>query len=356
MSSVPSKRPLFRQEVVAFQQLDRQWGRVVPLQPMRTRVMVWFVIAAAAAILVFVCLAKYARKETAMGYLAPAAGTARVFPQQPGIVSARYVEQGQLVQEGDPLVAVATTQIAANGEDVNAAILASLAQQKEQLLRQIVTEERRTESERERLQAQLQGIESELGHLNAQLAVQRERIRLIERIVSSGAALATRGLVSELDQRRREEALLEQRLALNALQRQVVTRENQRTETRFALEQLPFVQAEKIQALRNNLAAAEQRAAEVDGRRAYIVRAPVAGRVASVQATVGQPADPQRLLVQIVPAGSPLRAELFIPARAIGFIEVGQPVRILYEAFPYQHFGSYRGRIESVSQAMLTTA
>jgi membrane fusion protein len=35
---------------------------------------------------------------------------------------------------------------------------------------------------------------------------------------------------------------------------------------------------------------------------------------------------------------------------------VGQPVRILYEAFPYQHFGSYRGHVVNVSQTILTRA
>jgi membrane fusion protein len=54
-----------------------------------------------------------------------------------------------------------------------------------------------------------------------------------------------------------------------------------------------------------------------------------------------------------VPGGSALRAELFIPARAIGFVEVGQRVRILYDAFPYQHFGTYGGRVASVSQTIL---
>jgi membrane fusion protein len=48
-----------------------------------------------------------------------------------------------------------------------------------------------------------------------------------------------------------------------------------------------------------------------------------------------------------------LQAELFIPARAIGFVEVGQRVRILYDAFPYQHFGTYQGRIQKMSQTIL---
>ncbi|MDO9709263.1 HlyD family efflux transporter periplasmic adaptor subunit [Paracraurococcus lichenis] len=352
--TVPATRPLFRQEVLEFQQLDRQWGRAVPMQPVRIRLTVWFIISAAAAIVAFLFLAQYARKETVAGYLMPAAGTARVFPTQSGIVSTLLVEQGQAVEEGQPLLSITTTQIAVTGEDVNATILASLAQQKESLNRQIATEQRRIASERDRLTAMIQGLETELGHLNAQIAVQRERIRVVERILASGQQLAARGLVSELDQRRREEALLEQRQALNALAQQLTARQSQLTETRFSLEQLPFVEAEKIQSMRNEMSTIEQRIAEVDGRRAYVIRAPMTGRISSLQATVGQPANPQNLLLQIIPAHSPLRAELFIPARAIGFVEVGQPVRILYDAFPYQHFGTYRGRIEKVSATILT--
>jgi membrane fusion protein len=348
-----SKRPLFRQEVLDFQQHNRQWGRVVPMQSLQVRLTVWFIIGAVAAVIAFLFLAQYARKETVAGYLMPAAGTARVFPPQSGTVSAIQVSQGQMVEAGQPMLEVTTAQIAANGEDVNAAILTTLTQQKESLIRQIAMEEHRTASERERLTAQIESSEAELGQLNAQVAVQRDRIRLVERILASGAQLASRGLVSELEQRRREEALLEQRQALNTYAQQYVARRGQLVETRFALEQLPFVQAEKIQNLRNELSAAEQRMAEVNGRRAYIIRAPIAGHIASLQASAGQPADPQRLLLQIVPAHSPLQAELFIPARSIGFVEVGQPVRILYDAFPYQHFGTYRGRVEMVSQTML---
>ena len=119
-------------------------------------------------------------------------------------------------------------------------------------------------------------------------------------------------------------------------------RQGSLTETRFNLDQLQFTQAEKIQALRNELSTVEQRIAEVNGKQAYIVRAPIAGRISLLQASVGQPADPQRLAMEIVPSGSPLEAELFIPTRAIGFVEVGQKVRILYDAFPYQRFGTYR--------------
>jgi membrane fusion protein len=34
-------------------------------------------------------------------------------------------------------------------------------------------------------------------------------------------------------------------------------------------------------------------------------------------------------------------------------VEVGQDVRILFDAFPYQRFGTYHGRIVKVSQTVL---
>jgi membrane fusion protein len=188
------------------------------------------------------------------------------------------------------------------------------------------------------------------------MTVQRARIMILEKMVDAGAQLRAKGLVSEVDQRHREETLLEQRQALLSLNQQVMIRKGQLSEVKFNLDQLPFVQSDKIQSLRNELSATEQRSAEVGGRRAYIVRAPIGGRVSLLQASTGQVADPRRLQLQIVPGDSPLQAELFIPVRAIGFVEVGQDVRILFDSFPYQRFGTYHGRITKVSQTVLLTS
>jgi membrane fusion protein len=112
--------------------------------------------------------------------------------------------------------------------------------------------------------------------------------------------------------------------------------------------------AQKIQGLRNDLATTEQRMAEINGRRAYVLRAPTSGRVSTLQAAVGQAADSQHLQLEIIPADAVLQAELFVPARVIGFVQPGQTVRILYDAFPYQHFGTYSGHVVDVSQTILT--
>lgn len=350
------QRALFRQEAIDFQQHHRHWGQVALLQPLSTKITVWFIVVAVMLILVFVILAPYTRKETVSGYLMPTAGTARVHAPQPGIISAIHVADGDVVEENQPLLSVSTTQVTTEDGDVNTAILASLIVQRELLTGQVAVEGQRTVLERGRLEASVQGLQTEILHQEAQLLMQRERIRLSEEAVSTGAQLNSKGYVSDMDYRRRAEALLEQRQALEVLGQQVAARRNQITETRYALEQLPIATADRIRTLRGELASSEQRIAEINGRRAYVIRAPIAGRVSALQATVGQSVEQRRLQLTIVPQGSTLQAELFVPTRAVGFIRTGQPVRILYDAFPYQHFGTYGGKIVRVSQTILTEA
>ena len=345
---------LFRQEAVDFQQRNRQWGQVALLQPLSTKIITWLIAASVALIVVFLFLAPYARKETVNGYLTPTAGTAKIFAFQQGTIKEIYVKEGQEVEIEQPLLAVETSQIAANGQDVNTSMLATLEAQRNLLTNQIAAEEERRKSEQARLTAVIAGLEAEITELQAQIENQNEQIRVSSLLVSSVTGLRAKGIMSELEYRQRELAALEQKQKFNSLNERLAARQNQLTETRYSLEQLPTVMAGKIQSLRSELATSEQRVAEITGRRAYVIRAPAAGRVSTLQATVGQFADPRRPQMEIVPNDSVLQAELFVPARAIGFARPGQEVRILYEAFPYQQFGTYRGRVKNISQTILT--
>jgi membrane fusion protein len=345
---------LFRQEAIEFQQRHRRWGNVAALQPVSTKIVAWLLAVSATAILFFLLVAQYSRKEVAVGYLTPTTGTAKIFAPHRGTIQRIYVQEGDRVEEGQPLLAVETNQIAADGVDVNASMLDTLLAQRELLAKNIAGEERRATSEGERLTALLRGLQSEVAEIEGQIKIQGERLRVVESDMAAAEQLRAKGIMAEGDFRRRQIMMLEQRQAAAALNQQIAARKNQVTETEFSLHELPTVMAQKIQALRNDLAATEQRIAEINGRRAYVVRAPTTGRISTLQATVGQNVDPQRLQLEIIPEDAVLQAELFVPARAIGFVEPGQAVRILYDAFPYQHFGTYSGHVVKISQTILT--
>jgi membrane fusion protein len=351
MAAQPS---LFRQEAIDFLHQRRNWGEVVSLQPISSTILSWSLAGSVAFLLCFLTIAQYARKETVIGYLTPTFGTAKIFVPQQGFIKKLHVKEGQEVAEGDPLLTVVTSQISANGDDVNATVLAVLAQQRDVVERQIAAEERRTASEHDRLASTIKGIDGETAQLEDQRKIQNERLKLSESFVSTGATLSASGALPAIELKRREQAALEQKQNLASLDQQITARRTQLTDARHTLEQLPIIAAERIRVLRGDLSWIEQRIAEVNGRRAYVIKAPTSGRVSTLQATVGQIADPKHIQLEIIPLDSTLQAELFFPTRAFGFVRPGQQVRILYDAFPYQKFGTYRGSVTKVSHTILT--
>lgn len=350
------QQSLFRQEAIEFERQHRQWGEVSLLQPLSIKLTVWFIAVAVALVMPFLSLAQFAKKETVVGYLTSTAGAVKVFAPREGTIKTIYVEEGEQIQEGQPLLTVATDKITDEGKDVDGVVLDSLTQQRDFLIQHIAAEEERIASEQQRLTAQIRGLETEISQLEAQIAIQNKRVQLSESFVSAGAQLSANNSISEYEYKNRLERYLEKQQSLNSLIQEKIKRRNQISDSRSLLAQLPVVMAEQIQVFRNKLLETEQRIAEISGRRAYTIRAPIAGQVSTLQAVVGQVADPQRLQLSILPVDSVLQAELFVPTRAIGFVQSGQEVRILYEAFPYQQFGTYGGRITKVTRTILTSS
>jgi membrane fusion protein len=348
-----SPTSLFRHEVVDFQEIERQFGRAILLQPISLKVITWFLAGFVALMLALLFIGQYSRKATVSGYLIPASGTAKIFAVQRGTITKVHVTEGQEVREQQPLLTIDTTQISATGEDVNAAILRTLLSQRDELNSQIAGEAQRQASERERLTLLIQGAKDEITQLEGQIPLQQERIKIIESLVASVAKLVTKGIVTGVEFKRRQSEALDLKQNLNSLRQQLAARQNQLTDTQYTLNQLPIAIAEKIQLLRNELSSVEQRISEINGRRAFVIRAPITGRVSALQASSGKLAEPNQLQLEIIPT-STLKAELLVPSRSIGFVRVGQPVGIRYDAFPYQNFGRYNGTITDISHNILT--
>lgn len=97
-----TQRQLFRQEAIDFQQHHRQWGDVAALQPLSTKVAAWFLAAVVATLIAFLLAAQYARKETALGYLTPTKGTAKIFVPRRGSIRGVHVEEATPSSRASP--------------------------------------------------------------------------------------------------------------------------------------------------------------------------------------------------------------------------------------------------------------
>jgi membrane fusion protein len=343
---------LFRAEAIAFQREGSRAGSLLPAPP-AAGLLAALLFAGAAAMAIFLATGSYARKATVSGYLAPTLGVAKIQPPRAGIVVALHVVEGQSVEAGAPLVTVHVGETNDRGGDVDDTVMAALRQQRSTLLDQAALEQRRAEEEAARLRDQIAGFATELAAQEAELSAQRARERVAADQVDAVRELVSRGYISVVEFKRRQDNFLAQQQNAASLTRQIAEKRNQATQQRHMLDELASDTERKVSALQGSAAEIEARLAETEGRRAYLLRAPIAGRVSSLQARVGLPADPTIPQLSIVPEGSALKAELLVPARAIGFVEPGQRVRVAYEAFPFQRFGFHGGHVESVSRSLL---
>lgn len=87
-----------------------------------------------------------------------------------------------------------------------------------------------------------------------------------------------------------------------------------------------------------------------ESRQSLTISAPKAGVVTFSNLVPGRTLEEGDVALVIGTAeGGPLRAALRIPSRRRGFVHEGQTVRLKFDAFPYERFGSYAARIDSIS-------
>ena len=142
------------------------------------------------------------------------------------------------------------------------------------------------------------------------MKIQQDQIDLAQKLVDTAEKMHAAGYMAAPELYSRREGLLRGKTGAEPAQAALVARDTELAETRSALDQLPAQLARRLQPLQSELAELDRRSAETGGRQSFAVRAPIAGRVANIQAKAGQMADPRRPLLDILPLKSPLQAAL----------------------------------------------
>ncbi len=96
---------------------------------------------------------------------------------------------------------------------------------------------------------------------------------------------------------------------------------------------------------------ARQELAKVEHRvRLLELKAPQAGLIKDLAThTPGTVVSPGTILMTLVPQGEKLRAEVWVSNQDIGFIRLGQPVKVKLAAYPFQKYGMVDARVAQVS-------
>lgn len=341
---------LFREEALAYQSASSaQFGEATGLLPPSWgRITLLFAVFMA-ALLVFLFSVSFARKETVRGKLRFDGAEARVFALEPGIISGVFVSDDHIVRAGDPLFEVTSERYLTDGQVLSDQVLETLQRELTSLSGQIAALAAsarlgRATAELAREDALRRGRE-----LEAQHAILGERLDVAVRRRNEIAGLREKGLVAEPVFNEREEAVVILKQNLLQIEGQIADAASAARQAATDILQIDAGMVRDRSALDQRVAQIDSQTGQAAAARGHVVRAPQAGRVAALRAKSGEQVEPGVPLAIVLPDGASLIAELYLPSRAAGFVEPGQDVRLMYDAYPYQKFGIARGEVRFVA-------
>lgn len=345
-------QPLFRDEAVRGQ-ATRLLGDVALAAPLGARVLLPVLTAMVVALATFAFVQEYPRTETARGYVTASVGVSKLHPARAGTVSGIFVEVGARVDAGDVLLTIASNDALASGDLVGEELRAELLAQRAQLELKLTSEEGLFAERVERGMQRASALETELEQLRRLRLLAVERCAIAAAQVAKSRTLRGKGVIADTQLQKDQDQALQLDTELRQLDRTLLQKQDEAASVAHEARTAPLEHDKSQADLRMALADIASRLTELESRSSFAVKAPVSGRVAALQASLGASADPTLPIAVILPEGGRLEANVLIPPRAIGFLEPGQKVAIKYAAFPYQKFGVQRARVDRVEATVL---
>ncbi|PFH08693.1 membrane fusion protein [Collimonas sp. PA-H2] len=343
---------LFREQAVTAQQ-SKWLGDIVLIRPLSFA----FLTACAALLALLVCAflacGSYTKHSTVSGQLLPSSGLIKVYAPQSGIVIQQHVKEGQALQAGEILYVLSSERQSSTQGATQAAISSQVEQRQASLRDELQKTRLLQQEERSGLNNKIAGLGNELAKLDKQIAGQQDRVKLAEDALQRYQGLLQQDYISREQFQQKQEDLLDQKNRQQSLERDRISVGRELSAQQSELGGLSLKQQNQLAQIDRTLASTGQELSESEAKRRIVVSAPQAGIATAVLADAGQAVDGNRPLLSIVPAGATLRAELYAPSRAIGFVRPGDQVLIRYQAYPYQKFGHQKGVVESVARTAL---
>jgi len=350
--------------------------------PFRERAVLYFFVVLLAALMVFISVVHLDRRVTAPGRIVPIGGALTVQPLEKAIISRILVQVGDVVKKGQVLATCDPTFVQADLVALQEKV-ASLEAQKRRmegeeaghpfqtdpgraydLLQSTIRQKRATEFAAgitdfdQRIsssEAQIVGFRESITDLQARLKIAKEGEDMYTRMEAAGVAthldvIAAQDkaldMLHQLTEQKNDLIAAEHLLESLKEQRKVFVHKWQDDN----LDKLTTVRDQYEQAV-NDLTKAKKLSELVN------LEAPVDAVVLKIpelsQGGVAMDAEP---LFSLMPLDSPIEVDAQIDAQDSGFVKVGDPATIKFEAFKFLEHGTGEGVVKTISQDTFTQA
>jgi membrane fusion protein len=345
---------MFRQEAIDHQRL-RFHGSIVLARTWSHAALTALLAGCVLALVAFALLAGFSRKESVGGVIVPAGGMVQVSSPAAGVVLRLDAAEGATVRRGDALLVVSSERVDPNGPS-DRSIDNAQRERAASLTSDIARLEDQARVRRAELAQRIASLGSSIELKRIELRTETDRLTAAQEIARRYPELVRSGAVSTVENMERQAAVAAQESRVAAARDTLLVLERDRRAAESHLSDLPLQLQREVAQLRRSVSEIEQQRAEASLRRTWVVQADRDGVVGAVRVTAGQGVAQGQPILDLAPSQQPLVAELFVPSRAVGFVQVGTPVQLRIDAFPFQKFGQFPGKVIEVSHSPASAA
>ena len=341
---------LFRDEAVQSQASQRL-GEISLAQPLRFWILAGLSVLVAAVVILALVLGRYSRRTTVVGRLVPDLGLSTLLSPSAGVAGRLFPREGERVLRGQALAKIDVSHAIGDGGNSLMLIREVLDQRDQSLQRLARSQDAQSQAQVAGTRSQLAAALREMAQIDREIVSRDEQLRIGRDIIGRYREVSEAGYVSRLQIAQQEQSQLELVSQKQALERQRISLQRGLAQMRQSLAELPAQREAMVANIERDRALLSQERVQQEVNGGLLLKAPVAGLVASRMIEPGQAVSVGQPLMSLLPEGSQLQAQLLVPSRAIGFINIGDVVLLRYPAFPYQKFGHQRGRVLQVSRS-----
>ncbi len=345
----PTEYSLFRQKAAVAS--TERYGSPIGQLGVRSHIAVAVVIGVIGASIAFMLLASFPRKERVSGSLTPTRGLLAISSQKPGVVTEVHYEEGDRVANGVAIAAVSTDLTLDDGQSVGGA-LASSAELSIAIARDKTDATLASlDSQTLRVREGITGAAAQALTLRAQRALLQEQLKIAQATLEDLGVLRRDLLVSELQYRDAQSKAIGARQSMLELDGQLIKLDQESRQLRQELHRLSAERATNQALFRAESVAGEEKRLNAKAGTGLTLTAHAAGRITSLSIKPGTVVAAGVPVGTLMPDTSVLQAELWVPSSAIGFVQEGAEVNVMYDAFPYEKFGISKAVVTRVARA-----
>lgn len=343
---------MFRQEAINAKK-QRLQGRVIATQPTSMYVICVATFLIFCVIVLFLCFTQFSRKETVKGYVIPSKGVLKVFANRSGVVDELHVQEGEFISEGEQLFTIKNSQSLATGIEFSEVLGKQFRMQSNTLKLEIKYLNILFDKEMKHLDIQTSQLERALKVVSSELNVNKKALDIKKSALEKSERLFSKGYISESQLNNSKKEYFSALESHSQLQRDKLSREIELSSVRARIDVLPETLAQKEAEIRREIAGIMVQLAELDSQFIFIQKAPESGMITAIQPNLGMRVETTSPILSIIPSNAPLEVELLLPTRSAGFIETNGDVKIRFDAFPYQKFGTMSGKIVQIDKSLI---